>query len=155
VVLLTVVLGATALLQGASPRSRTPAEPLLKAFVHLLLPLALLAAAYLGGFSGGAVAASALVLWYLAGAPVFAVVRGLLLRALIALAVLAPLLLTLGGLLRGLPLFSYPEAGIANWTALLEVLVTISVASMLAWLVAAAEPTHRALDTDQDTAGRL
>lgn len=142
VVLLTVVLGAATLLRGTSlsqSRIGTPAEPLLTAFTQLLLPLALLVAAYVGGFQGGAVAAAGLVLWYLAGAPIFAKVRGVLLRSLMVIAVIVPLILTLSPLLRGLPLFTYPATEVAAWMAVLEILVTISVTAMLAWLIIAAD----------------
>jgi len=147
VVLLTVVLGAATLLGGTSLSRRRiaiPAEPLLIAFTRLLSPLALLVAAYVGGFQGGAIAASGLLLWYLAGTPIFAKVRGVFLRSLVVIAVITPLILTLGPLLRGLPLFTYPAADVAAWMAVLEVLVTISVAAMLAWLIIAAESAPKA-----------
>lgn len=147
VVLLTVVLGAATLLRGASlsrRRMAIPAEPLLIAFTRLLSPLALLVAAYVGGFQGGAVAASVLLLWYLAGTPIFANVPDILLRSLVVIAVTVPLILTLSPLLRGLPLFSYPAAEVAAWMAVLEILVTISVTVMLAWLIIAAESAPKA-----------
>jgi hypothetical protein len=152
VVVLAVVLGAATLLRGASLSHRRiaiPAEPLLIAFVRLLLPLVLLVAAHIGGFQGGAVAAAGLVLWYLAGAPIFVRVRGRLLRSLAAIAVAAPLFLTVGPLLYGLPLFSYPEADVAAFMAVFDVLVAMSITAMLAWLMIAAEPVPTAASSSE------
>lgn len=155
VVLLTAVLGAATLLGGTSLSRRRiaiPAEPLLLAFIQLLSPLALLVATYVGGFPGGAIAASGLLLWYLAGTPIFAKVRGIFLRSLVVIAVITPLLLTLDPLLRGLPLFTYPATDVAGWMAALEMLVAISVAAMLAWLIIAPDSAPEAAgDTEKES----
>jgi len=153
VVLLIAVLGTATLLRGASLSQRhigIPAEPLLAAFTRLLLPLVLLAVTYIGGFQGGTIAAAGLVLWYLAGAPIFAKARGLFFRSLVVIAIFAPLFLTLGSLLRGLPLFSYPSA-VAVWIPALDILVAISVTIMLAWLTLTAEPAPKTANDSEPT----
>ncbi|MAT65450.1 MAG: sodium:proton antiporter [Gammaproteobacteria bacterium] len=147
-VLLLALLAAWSL-EAEPPRREAAPGPVLDLLLRLLLPVLVLAAAYLlwagahapgGAFQAGAVLGAAGVLALLAGWRLQPHLTGLPLRLAIVIGPGGFLLVAWALLLTGRPLLEYPPALAGALILLIETLATLSIAATLAVLFQGSRP---------------
>lgn len=124
-------------------------EPVLSTLARLIFPLAVLIGGYLlwsgthapgGAFQAGAVLGAGAVLLHLAGVPVPAGLRGMLLRGLFLFGFCIFLAVAAGVMIAGNRLLEYPPGGARELIVLIESALTVSIAFILSGLVLISAP---------------
>lgn len=148
-VLLLAVLGVWSVAKADRPTDVLPANPVLLAFLRLVLPVMLFIAGYLlwigafapgGAFQAGAVLGGAILLWLLADGGRTRLPSEAWLRGLLALGLVVFIAVGTGVMAAGGTLLEYPPAHAATLILVIESAALISIALTLAALFLGGKP---------------
>lgn len=138
--------------------SDPPANPVLSWFTHLLVPAMVLVAGYLlwmgtkapgGAFQAGAILGAAGVLLRLAGYRSVAVLRGVLMRALLLMGFGLFLVVAVGVMAFGMQFFQYPGRPAGEIIFALEIAISVATGLTLAALFVGGRPARRHADGER------